>query len=383
MKTKKLLLIVFGIKSLFIIVCIFSLYFKWNLQAQRWFNTGVPFDNQMIVAIKAAPDNEIDSYNLDGFTGLMIAAAKGYIDVAKAFLERHANPFLQQHNSFFGYTPFHLAIINGTNDASFAVAKFLIDFGIPIYIRDQINETAMHVALQVQDQNKRMAIMDYLIDEGIQINAQDRNGNTIMHNAVQNQDKIWILNFRKKYGNLINTEIKNNLGYTALQHATYLGFDDDVDSPGASLRAPVTLIGLGELGYQDVDATGRTALMYALYRGDLALAKKYIERGASLTAQDNNGLTAYYYAMIGLQPIEAVKMLFAANAPVNTIDKKGRTLLFTLTKVEQPQVRLELAKLLLEKGLSPDAKDAQGMTVAQRLAPINDRALLELLKPKK
>lgn len=379
MSNKKVWFIIVGIKSLFFIACTGLLFIK-RANAQRWFDVTAPIDQDMVISIQVAPQNDINKYNESGYTGLMIAAAKGYVEIAKAFLDRNANPYLQQQFNFFGYTALHLAINYSNNENSFVVAKMLLDYGVPIYIRDQIGETPFHSILQMSslDLDRRMVVADYLIDQGAQINAQDNFGNTMLHDAVQNQDKQWIRVFRMKYGNLINMNIRNNLGFTVIEYATYLGFDDEEDSPGEALRMPVNVIA-GPQAYQTADETGKTGLMYAIYRGDIDLAQSYIAQGANVNARDNKGNSALHIAMISLRPVDAVKLLLASNADINSINQDGQTPMLMLMKVEQPRARKEIAQLLISKKANIAAIDNKGLTIIDLAKRQQDDSLYQLL----
>ena len=379
MKNSAIIYRTFGIKQLLLVFSSMLLFFMSEAKP-RWFDFNESMSQESVVPdIMQAPASEIDTYNQDdGNTGLMTAAARGYLVLARAFLARNANVFLQQQFNFFGWTPLHLAVCYSNKPNCFEIVKMLIENGTPVFVRDQIGETPFHTILQIYNYDIRMAVADYLISQGAQINAQDQYGNTMMHDAVQNQDKGWIRIFRAKYGNLINTQLKNNLGYTLIEYAQFIGQADQYDSVGEALLDAVPLL-QGEFAYKNTDSFGRNGLMYAIYRGDIALAKEYIQKGADVNAQDARGDTALHIALVSLRPLDSVRLLLENNAQVNIANNQGRTPLDSLLKVEQPSERLGIASLLVDKGAVIGQKDTKGPNILERAKQLNDLALINFL----
>lgn len=356
------------------------LYIK-RADAQRWFDMTAPIDQEMIDSVHEASPVQLNRYNESGFTGLMIAAAQGYADLARAFLDAGADPYLRQQFSYFGYTALHFAAYYAKLENQYQILQMLLDWGIPIYLRDQIEETVAHVIMyDVDDYNVRMKIMDYLIDQGIQINAHDAFGNTMLHFAVLNRDKEWIRLFREKYGNLINTTLKNSLGLTLLEYASYLGLDDEYDTVGAALRAEVPLM-TGDQAYLMTDRMGKSALMCALYRGDIELAAQYIQQGATIDQQDPQGNTALHTAMSSLKPYAAVSLLVNSGAKVDVANKQDKTPFAYVVRVEDPVARAQIVKLLKSKGAQIPGIDPQtGISFLDLLRRQQDHSLVKLLE---
>lgn len=366
-------------KIVVLIICL-GVYTR-KASAQRWFDLSAPIDQEMVDAVRNAPVDELNLYNESGVTGLMIAAGQGYADLVGAFLDAGANPYLRQQFSYFGFTAAHFAAYYSRLDDRFAILRLMIEWGVPIYVRDQIEETLAHVILyDVFDYDQRMKVMDYLIDKGIQINAQDTFGNTMLHAAVHARDKYWIDAFRQKYPNMINYTLKNSLGLTVLEYAAYLGLDDEYDSVGAALRKPAAVM-TGDTAYLAVDEFGKTALMYAIYRGDLSLARSYIQQGAALNAQDANGNTALHIAMSSLLPYQAVNLLVESGAALELANKNGQTPLALITRVENPQERARIVNLLKSKGAqNPTTDPDSGVSFIELLRRRQDTALLSLFE---
>lgn len=371
--------LVICVKLLFIGVGV-GLYVK-RTNAQRWFDMTASIDEDMVQSIYDAPKTELNLYNDSGVTGLMIAAGQGYLDLVRAFLDAGANPYLRQQFSYFGFTAIHLAAYYSRLDDRFAIVRYMLEWGVPIYIRDQIEETLAHVILyDVFDYDQRMKVMDYFIDQGIQINAQDAFGNTMLHAAVNARDKYWIDLFRTKYANLINNDIRNSLGLTLLEYANYLGSDDEYDSVGTALRKEVPIIS-GDQAYLTSDETGKTALMYALYRGDLALARQYIQQGANVNQQDNQGNTALHIAMSSLKPYDSVALLVNNGARVDSANNNGATPLSYVVRVEDPVARAQIVQLLKSKGAQNPSIDTQsGISFLDLLRRRQDTALIPLFE---
>ncbi|MCL5875874.1 MAG: ankyrin repeat domain-containing protein, partial [Candidatus Dependentiae bacterium] len=191
---------------------------------------------------------------------------------------------------------------------------------------------------------------------------------------VQQNDKGWIWDFRKKYNDFIDPTIKNNKGFTLYEEAKDLGFDDDRDSVGASLQKEFHRLGGDAQGAVERDQQNRTALMFALYRGNIDEAKKYINAGADVNAQDNNGFTPLHYAMLSPRPVDSLKSILEKNPAINVAERKfGNTPLLMVAQIEHAADRQLALKMLIGKGADLSIKNKKGQTLRDR---INQQAKL-------
>lgn len=362
------------IYSCVIFVFVFS-YHQLHAPTPLWLDPATAMDMLTLHAIKNAPQEEIDMFDQNGYTGLMLAALNGYTEAVKVFLSRGANASLRSPSkaeattayNFQGNTALHLAMIGADYAATcLDVAKLLVESGVPVFVRNDRGRTPLHmVNFLLNNFKDRMEITDFLIAHGAQVNAQDSFGNTMLHNLVQSWERDWIATFREKYGNFVDPGIKNNLGNTAYQEAVRLMFDDDLDSVGASLQKKFPRIGEGALGFLDTDKEGRTALMFSLYRGNIGEAKKYVAAGTNVNAKDNKGMTPLHYAMLSVRPAEAVEYILSTNpTTINVADLTfGNTPLLMVAKIEHSGDRQRVLQLLLDKGADINAKDKKGNTL--------------------
>ncbi len=344
-----------------------------------WFDDSRFYDQFISEEIRKAPQSEIDMVNVNGYTGLMIAAKNGTVNEAKDFLARNASASATATKNFNGNTPLHLAIL-GADDAkttpgNIEIVKILLDAGVPLFARNQRGEAPLHeILFLINNKNEKMELADILIAAGAQVNLQDSFGNTMLHNAVQQNDVEFILAFRKKYNDFIDPTIKNNKKQTLYEEAQELHFADDLDAVGASLNYPIPRLGDGPQGALNRDDQDRTALMFALYRGNIDEAKKYIDKGADINARDRNGFAPIHYAMLSPRPVESLKTILEKSPNVNVAENTyGNTPLLMIAQIEHAADRQLALRLLMSKGADINAKNKKGQTLLDR---INQQAKL-------
>ena len=142
------------------------------------------------------------------------------------------------------------------------------------------------------------------------------------------------------------------------------------------------------------DADGRTALTEAAFYGRTEIAKILLDKGADVFAKKNDGATLLTIAsshkeiaeMIQqeIQLLEAagkgdnamVKELLDKGAYVNVRDPEGRT---PLTEAIWNN-HVETVKLLLDKGANPNAKKVDGATPLSIATNKQHKEIVELLK---
>jgi len=90
------------------------------------------------------------------------------------------------------------------------------------------------------------------------------------------------------------------------------------------------------------DSDGKTALMFAAQRGNLAAVQTLIDAGADLNATDDDGWTPMMFA----DEAEVVRLLLNAGADLTIKNKDGETALGMARKYDQTEV----VKLLESRG---------------------------------
>lgn len=160
----------------------------------------------------------------------------------------------------------------------------------------------------------------------------------------------------------------------------------------------------------------RTALMWAVSQGNLEMASLLLGKGANPNAKGLAGMSLLIYAVDGDEPdYEIVKLLIDSGVDVNAADRNGETPLrfaienglFEIVQllvesgavIEHPDARphrsyhhmghLFLASLygranildfFLKRGLDPNAKNAEGVTLLMTAIQENRQGHLECVK---
>jgi hypothetical protein len=119
---------------------------------------------------------------------------------------------------------------------------------------------------------------------------------------------------------------------------------------------------------------GRTALHRAVCRGNEAVVRVLLERGADLIRQDGNGKTALHLAVESGSE-KMVKVVLEKIIDPNLTDGLGRTALFSAIQAENTI----LAKLLLEAFVDVNKRDSLGDVALHVAAEQGSEALTLLL----
>ena len=186
----------------------------------------------------------------------------------------------------------------------------LLELGAQVERVDRVNRTPLMYAAR----SKNPEVIEILIQAGGDIQARDRLGNTPLSWAAGfgTPDVVQALIDEGADANTVDTV----LGYTPLLWAS--GFGD-------STSIPILLEAGADVNVNDT-AEGRTPLMHAVRTGTP----------------------------------EGVAALIAAGAKVNAIDNAEMTALHI--GAESENVTVDKIKLLVEAGVSVEAKDADGLT---------------------
>lgn len=117
------------------------------------------------------------------------------------------------------------------------------------------------------------------------VNARDvSSGETAMHIVTRRRDLVWIRFLSQKGA---NPNIEDKTGVTPIEIASSLGFVDGVE---ALLKAGARV--------DDTNVSGETALIAAVHRRDIAMARLLLTNGANPDHNDNSGRSARDYAAL-------------------------------------------------------------------------------------
>ncbi len=167
-----------------------------------------------------------------------------------------------------------------------------------------------------------------LVNRGMDVNSVDTAGNTLLMQAVV-RDNTEFFDFLLKRRARINTRNRN--GETALSLAAFHG----------RLYYAQKLVEAGA----DVNLYGWPPLIYAAFKGDVAIVDYLLKRGAEVNARTENGSTALLFAArFGHQ--EVVEVLLHNQADPNLANDRGATAIDWALKTENT----DIADLLRKAG---------------------------------
>jgi ankyrin repeat protein len=253
-----------------------------------------------------------------GFTPLLYAARQGCLECARKLVAAGAVVDLTDPD---GVTPLLSALLN----AHFDTARYLLEAGANVNKWDFWGRTPLYAAVDFNtlphggrpdrpslDDTTALEMIDILLAAGANPNAQlklfppyrslrmDRGADSILEigttpllRAARGAD-VPAIERLVAAGALV--DLPQREGYTALMVAVGAGASS-IDTRGkfrTGLDALETAAALLDAGaaIEQTDARGRTALHYAAAAGYTDVALLLVERGASLTAADADGLTS-------------------------------------------------------------------------------------------
>jgi uncharacterized protein len=208
---------------------------------------------------------------------------------------------------------------------------------------------------------------------GINPNAKNQNGETALTYSIQKAETPLIkllvesgeINLRDDLGNSpIHLALKKNKDIFDL----LLEKNADVNVPGR----------------MDSKTTDQTVLYVAIARGDEALVKKLIDRGANPNIADSAGSLPLVEAVVDSDAsANIVKMLLENGAEVNKTEKEnGATaLIFAAQNKEiSSNLRKGIVELLIEQGADTKIKEKDGKTALDWAKEKKNSEIFDLLK---
>jgi ankyrin repeat protein len=273
--------------------------------------------NEAVVARLVAAGAKVDFADLDGDTALILAIEQGHLGVVKQLLAAGAN--LTQTDNLLS-----LAAMSG----NLALLEFLCDRGLPVNVKDESGDAALHVAT-LEDQG---AMVQYLLARGAAVDLANAQGDTPLLIAVYQGNRA--------------------IAQSLLAHGAdihYHNGEDNVISLAYS-QNHYDLIGILIAHGANPDQKlpkGKTLLMYAADQGDLSLIQQLLTAKADVNARDDfNATPLMWAAHRGF--VDAVQLLLD-NAPaidINATNKRGDTAL----KIAQYNHCDAVVELLQAKG---------------------------------
>jgi ankyrin repeat protein len=281
-------------------------------------------------------------------TPLYCAALYGFHDLVRHLASEHP----QDVNAIGGSYEFPLFAALCRNH--FGVAEILLEHGADVNIRGDRQQTALHKAIDWDDQ-VAIDAAQFLLEHGADVNAQQDDHWTPLHLSSYN-GKLEITRLLLDHGADANAESDD--GETAL-HEVSCG---EYESQDAGIQIARLLLERGaDVNAQCDDRS--TPLHFASYNGKFEIARLLLDRGANANAESDNGETALHRVSCGDYDsqdagVRVTELLLEHGADVNAQRSDHWTPLHLASYLGKPDV----VRVLLNHGAKVDAVDSFGKT---------------------
>jgi len=301
----------------------------------------------------------------DGTTALHWAAETGDADMVGLLIKAGANVKVQDH---YGLTPLYFASANG--DA--AIIRKLLEAGADANAPGAGGETMLMAAVRAGNLDAVKA----LLQNGAAVHAKDTASEqtAIMLAVRENQpDTVQLL---IEYGAEVNAHTRT--GKTPAFRAPNAG--------GGSHGAGINRGGWPERGARDATPGSMTALLYAARDGRADIARTLLDAKADVNQTEANGISPLLMAITN-DHVDVARLLLDRGADAKMGDWWGRTPLWAAEEIRnrdyvygksnEPQginraSWLEFIKLLLARGVDPNARTKEYPPIRRWVMPIND-----------
>ena len=332
----------------------------------------------------------IEAQNLDGFNALHIAAYNGQLKSVECLVDLGANiekkdnstqtalfmaawqnradvvDWLLNHDADvdsvtnWGFTPLVVAARNGYVEPM----RILTEAGAKIEHRDEDGYTSLAVAARFG----KKAAVNFLIDQNVKVNAQDHAGNIpLMHAIQETLTDVYVETIQLLLKNGANVNHKNHQGLTPLMKAAKLSNGDAPNIMQHLLDRGATVSAR--------DNKGRTAFMLAFKGGSNKSREFLLNNGVTLETKDSLGDTALIIAA-GYSNSKAVEFLLDRGADIEARDKFGLTPLMKAVKCGYD----DSVNLLLDRGAQIGVIDKEDKSAIDHAATRERGNMIKLLK---
>jgi ankyrin repeat protein len=280
---------------------------------------------------------DVNAYNLYGKTPLHDAVHEDAFEIEKIFVQsKKANLEARDKD---GNTPLMEAVAIG----SFRSADYLVKSGADVTTRNNDGDTPLLVTVQ----NERSDLVALFLDRGAQIHAKNADGESPFTIALKTSPRM-MLTLLSKGKDQTDDEGRSPL-HIALMY----------NMPEADIEKIASWVGKNNA----VDREGRTALRYAVDRGNWDAAKFLANEGADVFSLARDSKTPADI-VLAVANREAIRAVFGGKA-VSARDSGGNTVLHYAARVSPP----ETISLLLELGADKAIRNTSGdipADIAQR-----------------
>jgi ankyrin repeat protein len=264
-----------------------------------------------------------------------------------------------------GTTPLHHAAAYGSAEA----VRLLLAAGADPNARNDFEVTPLMWAATEPEKVK------LLVNQGADVNAKSKMGRTAIWIAAANDGSYGIVKF-------------------LLDHGAKLDGSEIVAAAGANDMATVKMLLDKGQSVNAKDPMGNTPLLGAATNGNTKMAELLLSRGADVNAANSadfgGTVKAGKLALGNMTPLfvsstygpyDLLRLLLDAGAKADTRDVRQMTPLMVAVATDHADPRI--VRLLIERGVDPQAKDRDGLTAADWAKKQNNPLILKELNVQK
>ena len=278
--------------------------------------------------------SSLDIFDSYGSTPLIYAVKCGSYDSVEQLLGKGADVELTRNGTL---PPLLLALAAKHVE----IAELLLMNGVDVSVIDKTGRSALHYAAQYTTQ----AIVENIIESGADVNCRDQIEMCPIHMAAQNPD-VNVL--RKLLTENASVSARDKWGNTALHLCSERGSYSHVD---------VLLAHGADVEIQN--SQSQTALHFAVKADEPDVLELLVANEADVNVLDNNKQTPLLIAL-SIGNSEAANILLDQGCDVSTRDSMGQSALHKVARMKEH--RPTIIQSLIRRGLSPAAKDANGLS---------------------
>ena len=300
---------------------------------------------------------DVNARRKDGWTSLHRAAFNGRVEVVQVLLDHGANPKLETKG---GETALHI-VSRGEFDSQeqgVSTARLLLERGVDANARRKDSWTSLHLAAF----KGRVEVVQVLLDHGANVKLEAEDGETALHLASRgtfdSQDQgVSTVRLLLERGVDVNARDKD--GWTSLHTAAFVG----------RVEVAQVLLDHGANAKLETD-TGETTL-HLVSRGEydseehgVGVAGLLLEHGVDVHVQDKFFNTALHNAAISGR-LEITRLLLDRGSNPNAENEKGRIPLHSVLRGKQKSQEhgAGIARLLLERGVDVNSQEKNNWTL--------------------
>ena len=347
-------------------------------------------------------DKELKDYinvlSHSGGSSVMFAAAGGHVECAKRLIElgadvhaiakaSHGYPekfkkmveagqVVEDDSQVDGVTGLHVAAQSGHLD----MVNLLIEHGIDVTVKDEADRTALTLAVAGNHADCAKALVAAGSDPNTPYVDDDGESHNLLFDAIMVENEEFALLLIEKGADIYHTDEKK---VTTLLQASHRGLTNVVKAliektagkggflDAASEDGITALIAASSEGQTDCvkllleakadvnakDKDGTNSIMAASARGHVDVTTALLAVGANVNEQNTDGHTALMFAYNGKNQVETLWERYSQFVADGSVDTDEGT--YPILK-EAMENHTAMVNLLLKSGADPNIKDKEG-----------------------